>query len=504
MTKRRWSAGLLLVIILVVAVCLRLPGLGLSLDWSEAELLLGENLLGPPLSRLLVSLAGSVSSSEWWLRLVGCLIPGLLAIGGTYALGSKLADKNTGLLAALLLATSSFHVYFSDKLWPYALAAAATVWSWFFLLEAVRVGRDSYALRRGQWLARVAKMFPVSHDMLFFLAVSLVGLYSSYFYLLVLVSQVVFLLWRGRKRECGFLVLIVGVAALAWVPGACQQWQELKQGQMSLPAWAGIVSLSLWQAPALTLGKFIFGVTDLEMNWFYVSAAIILVLLALECTLAAWMAADKKKRERLVSVGLIFGLPVILAWGLHWLWPIVTPGRLLLVLPVYYLSLSLIMNLSRAKLAWAGQVLVVMLLTANVWGVWQYYQTGMARENWRELNESLHEEFDESRTVLVFAYPGVYAPWRWYEASQTRPFPTLTTGVWQTAEVTDWERWRYPLSSEQYQTVVMIDYFRSLTDPDNLLPQVLQAAGWQLVRTLHVPGFTSVRIYSKRLVAEGM
>ena len=150
-----WSKKLLpLLLILLLALILRLPHLNDSFWLDEAAQVL-ESLrplnqqlqikddFQPPLLHLITFLSLKVAQSEWWLRLTGALLPGLLTIVGGYFLGIKIAGKKVAISASLLLATSSFHLFFSQELRPYSLSACFAIWSWFFLLEARRPDRKS-------------------------------------------------------------------------------------------------------------------------------------------------------------------------------------------------------------------------------------------------------------------------------------------------------------------------------------------------------------------------
>jgi len=66
----------------------------------------------PPLLHLITHAAIQLSRAEWWLRLIGALIPGLITVFTTYKLGKKLFNRSVGILAGILLTTSSFPIFF--------------------------------------------------------------------------------------------------------------------------------------------------------------------------------------------------------------------------------------------------------------------------------------------------------------------------------------------------------------------------------------------------------
>jgi uncharacterized membrane protein len=132
--------------LLLVAVVLRLPLLNGSFWLDEAAQALesarplSQQLtiaydFQPPLLHLIVHFALYFSNAEWWLRTIGALIPGIVSIWATYKIGEKLLTKNIGLWAGLLMATNSFHIFYSQELRPYALPMMLGTLSWLVLLH---------------------------------------------------------------------------------------------------------------------------------------------------------------------------------------------------------------------------------------------------------------------------------------------------------------------------------------------------------------------------------
>jgi uncharacterized membrane protein len=87
----------------------------------------------PPLFHLLVHWLMQVGNMEWWLRMAS-LVPGLITIVYTYKIAKVMFGKTSALMAGLMMATSGFHVYYSQELRPYSLAAMwGTMSMWYFL-----------------------------------------------------------------------------------------------------------------------------------------------------------------------------------------------------------------------------------------------------------------------------------------------------------------------------------------------------------------------------------
>lgn len=91
----------------------------------------------PPLYHLVVHLLIQFGTTEAWLRLAS-LIPGLITVWLTMKIGQHLFNRDVGLTAGVLLATSQFHLFYSQELRPYALAACLALASFWYWLQLMR------------------------------------------------------------------------------------------------------------------------------------------------------------------------------------------------------------------------------------------------------------------------------------------------------------------------------------------------------------------------------
>jgi 4-amino-4-deoxy-L-arabinose transferase-like glycosyltransferase len=74
----------------------------------------------PPLYFLLLAPLYNISSNEWVLRFLSAIF-GILSVPLIYVMCAQLANQKVGMVAALLLASSPFHIYYSRELRPYSL-----------------------------------------------------------------------------------------------------------------------------------------------------------------------------------------------------------------------------------------------------------------------------------------------------------------------------------------------------------------------------------------------
>ena len=462
-----------------------------------------ETQLYAPLVYLLTAISARLSESEWWLRVMVALLPALVTLVGVYALGLKLGGHKVGLLATIFLATNTFHAYYSGMVLPASLCALWTVWSWFFLSERCSVGRDAYQVSRSHPRSVAARLSPLTRDLGWFLVCSVAGVYTSYFYWLVLAGQWLYL---AGRRQWRLLVWAVGVPVVSFLPWLTMLWRQLAWQQEMLaafPAWREIVSFSLWRTPAVTLGKFLFGMVDLEANWLFGLLTLLWVFLVVAATVTGnWRQGRWQEKAWLAMCAL--GWPLVLAALVGWWLPVVRPEKLIFLLAWVYLLLAWLMAAGRGKMRPCAWWLAVVMLTFNLGSIAVYTVSGYGHEDWRGLLARLHETYDETEMVVLFAYPTPPAAWEWYER-QTKTgqrFASVNVDTYQVSESDDLSRQIGLVRN--YRQVVMLDYLR-LTDSEQAIPQLLRA--WQFEETVpfcypHTLG--CVRVYSQPVAGEDL
>lgn len=515
-------------LIIFLGLLLRLPHLNASFWLDEAaQALESARALSqqlqitddfqPPLLHLLTHLSIKVSEREWWLRTIGALIPGLLTIAGTYALGKKIAGKKVALASSLLLATSSFHLFFSQELRPYSLSALFTVFSWLFLLEALKFGQDVYQIKPQRPINRFFALFPITRDFFLFLATTIAGLYSSYLYPFVFLSQLIFLINQRKIRLFCYSLAIPSITFLAWLPSFLGQLQAGQTLRENFPGWENIVSFSLLKAPALTFGKFLFGVVDLEFisfsrlnafpflqlnnftaSWYFLLVILLLLFFTIPIIFSRDFSDQKTKPIWFMLIQALL-LPFALA-SLVSLWvPLIQPKRVIFLLPFVYLVFCYLIfekrkNWSALTPAHWGAFILVLLV--NLSGCFSYYtKEKLQKEPWREAIANLHEQYQAEDTIALFSFQDPFAPWRWYEKNQPNKFPTLATGSYY---LTDREQVRQLLLPvANYEQVITFDYLTSLTDPHNYLKEALHDFGYTEKQNYDYNNLGFIRIYQR-------
>lgn len=498
-------------LILLLALVLRLPLLSGSFWMDEAAQALEVirpfsqqlNIVAdfqPPLLHYILHFAQYFSHSEWFLRTIGALIPGLITVHYLYRFAEAAFNKKTALLAAIFLATSSFHVYFSQELRPYALPAMLAMMSMYYFYKVCFTKRD-FPVGKIDWVALTL--------------VNALGLYASYLYPFFLIAQGVIVLLTLPLKKWRSISLSFVTSAVAFVPLLPLFLQQLAEGgvvRTQLPGWDQVVSIPQLQAVPLVFGKLLFGILPIDLTPFVVLMTLavglsVLVLLFAIATkkrsfwsLMRTKTFSKKSAPVLLIILLWLIVPVLTAWLISFSVPVVRPKRLLFILPalsVFFAYLSLeFWNHKKRIYKTAATALTASVLLINAFGLLQYYtQPKLQRENWRSLHQEMTQLFSKEDTILVYSFPNQFAPMQWYELQQETPFKYLATGVLYIETLSDIPNTLKRVS--EYKTVLVFDYLRDLSDPERKIESALYDLGFQEVGVLDYPNIGFVRIFMK-------
>ena len=476
----------------VVTILLRLPLLNGSFWLDEAaqalevirpwsEQLNLANDFQPPLFHLILHVWQYVGHQEWWLRLVS-LFAGVGSVVLASAWAWRWQGKRSAMVVGLLLATSSLHVFFSQELRPYMLA----VWWAMLALTAYWAviwpkGDTRYKPR---WLSEKAAWILLT-------LANLAGALTSYVYLFWLVGMWLSSIWLGRRLwgKVTRSLLVTGLFWLAWLPGLLSQLAASAALRAAVPGWENVVSLSQLKAIPLTIAKFWVGVIPIDLVLTDALLIILPCIFVFYLVWKHWQTSDESaKKQLLVLVTMLVGT-LVASWLFSFWTPVISPKRVLFLLPILYLIISQVYRVNEL-----GLWLVGLVLFLNIWGVGRYWQdVTLQREDWRTAVTMIEARYHPDNTVVVFGFDGPFAPWEWY---QRENIPTISTGF-------------KPLSSTQqaqealaqvhtYENVVLFEYLLDLSDPQRYLQQVLAQKGFELLDTLDFYTLGFIRLYHQQ------
>lgn len=460
-----------LLLLLTVAIVLRLPLLGGSLWLDEAaqamessrplqeQTNIGEDYQ-PPLFHIIVHFFLQVSREEWWIRLPS-LIAGIGTIAILYLMLEEKYDRKVASVAALLLATSPFHIFYSQELRPYSLAAFFAILSWYVLISS------RFKYRRWLW----------------YTIVSTLGMYTMYLIPFNILAQLLYVFFEQRKslKAVCYSLFAVGLSFLPWLPSFLTQLSIGTRLTTQLPGWSLAVATPQLKVLPLTFAKFIVGQVPLHGD-----PVLILftgVLLAMSMLMIIRSHADKKARAFLYW-GI---LPLLVAWAVSFVVPVIQPKRVLFILPALYALIAISVQKFRYRAAFFTCICALQLIC-----VLTYWSNPILhREDWKNLVRSIDSEMNVS-SVALFSFKEPFAPWQWYQTGSVR---TISTGMVYIDTNTNMSSVSSQLNS--VSRVYLFDYLRDLTDPAHVLEKTLTQAGFQEQGKIDGKAIGFVRIFAR-------
>lgn len=442
--------------ILVLALILRLVAINQSLWLDEATqatlssqplyLIVFERAgdFHPPLSYIIYHFWMMLGSSEIWLRVLPILF-GVATIFFVYKIGQKLFNQNIALLSALLLSVAPYHIYYSQEVRMYSLAAFfATVSIWAF----------------------------ITNKRLWFVLSTIALVLTHYMGVFLIVLQIFYIVWK-EKQKIKQYVLNYFFIFLGLLPILPFFWQQLQNGvnpDQYLPGWGNLLTLTWIKAVPILLTKFTIGKISFDNEFIYLSLALFIFILL---TLLFYKAYISVFNTRLIFFW--FGLPIIITWLISFVIPMFQPFRLLFVLPAFYILLAVGLNqMDRYKNIALGLFLIISLVGLIVY----YTNPKFWREDWREAVSFINKKAIEN-SIVLFAWSQPFSPYEWYQGKKG-------LGVSK----------KLPVIIDK-QEIYYFEYLSALSDPQKNIQSWLKKNNFELVDTYDFNGVGFVYHFKK-------
>ena len=345
--------------------------------WTAAD-------IHPPLYYSLLHYWLAFGTSEGALRALSALA-GTLTVPLVYGVGRLLFDRATGWVAALLLALSPFHLWYSQEARMYALVGLLTTCSVYCMLELLR-GRG--------WPAWVGYVLSAS-----------LSLYTHYYALFIVLFQNLFMVCLclaspRRRRTLGKWIaagLAVALCFAPWLPVLVRQVSQGGGGWVSRSIGVPSIEVLVHTAITYTVG--------MTREWYPPLARRGAYLLFGACGALALLAVRKREpsHSRLAGVQAILFVvawlvvPLGTAWALSQWKPMYAVRYLIPFLPAYLLLVARGAMAVRWSLVRGG--LVTVLVLAQAAGVFLNVRE-VQNPDWRGVTAHIVERAEPGDVVM--------------------------------------------------------------------------------------------------------
>jgi uncharacterized membrane protein len=439
-----------MVYILILALALRLVFINQSLWLDEAiEALALRGHFGPllsyslsdfqpPLYHLILKAWTSLTGfSEISLR-IPSLLSGLFTVYFVIKIGELIGNRKIGVIAGLLAATNPLLIYYSQEGRTYMMTTFFATASFYYLIKLLS---DQNSPKRYT---------------IYYLLFTTLFLWTSYLSWFVLLTQIIYVIWK--KRYDLFLIQTLATATFVlWLPSFYNSLQIGLGDATSIPGWGKVVGGTSLKALALTWVKLNIGRVSFDNKLFYGLVVSVMGLLH------AYIFSRINIKKNLILLLWIL-MPIVLVSLVSLFVPVYSYTRVLFIVPAYLLLLST--GLTKSK---SSRLVIIILTTYLLSSTYYYLTPRFHREDWRLLTKDLNIQ---SGTVVM---PSLKqdAPFLYYG---------LTLPLQTSAE---------PVNTPQ---VFYVKYVEDVYDPAGLGPANLGQLGYTITSQRVYPGL-EVEIY---------
>lgn len=294
--------------------------------------------------------------SEFVLRLPS-LLAGLFTVYFVIKLAELLGNKKVGTIVGFLAATNPLLIYYSQEGRTYAMTTFFVTASFYYFIKLLQSKKRDLP------------------STIYYLLSTTAFLWTSYLSWFVLLSQVIYVLW---KKRYSLLIpqLFSALTLIFWIPSLFSSLAIGMGDVTNIPGWGRVVGGISLKSLALTWVKMNIGRISFENNYFY---GFIVGALAL---LHAYIL--RKSRSSILILWIL--APVILASFISLWVPVYSYTRVLFIVPAYLLLLSL--GLSHLPRFYSSIVLLLNLVFLSIF----WFSPRFHREDWRTLTQYLNTQ----------------------------------------------------------------------------------------------------------------
>jgi mannosyltransferase len=329
----------------------------------------------------------------------------IVSIPAMYFLGKRVLNQSAGIFAAVLLGISPFMNWYGNEIRMYSLFTLFGILNQYFFIGIYKKqGRDS-------WFG--------------YFVVSLLGLFTHYFFLFILLVQVIFyFMYRGLfpHKTLRKFILIAAIFGLIFCPWLLYV-HSLGTANLEAPVLSAPTSVNVFN----TLSEFLFGFQNDHLNTILVSLWPLTVLLGFLA-----LRENKKVSPDIIYLLMSILIPIAAAFIVSiTVRPLFVSRYLIITIPPLYLFIGWIFSTYPKPLSRMLKVVLIFAMLAGL-TVEAISSTNPIRENYREATEYLQKNASPQDIIALSAPFTVYPVEYYYRGSteiQTLPIWNRIDGI---------------------------------------------------------------------------
>ena len=451
--------------------------------------------------------------SEISLRMPSVLF-GVATIYFVYLISKKITyqsptTNSISLFSAILLATSQFHIYYSQEARMYSMAtffSTLSIYAFLFIVESTK--------KLKYWV-----IFSIATTTLIFTDYMPVFLLPVFFVYPIFRKKD----WQWWKKYFLTFVPILFLGFL-WLPTLLIQFSKGKWLLETLPSWKNVAGGATLKQLALVWTKFSLGrITFLDKYFYYslifVASTPFIIALFRAFTNTEHFNARMKRTQRnklvepkgreyrgLLAIGSLFSalrkgrflliwlwltIPLLLGFIVSFLFPAFIYFRYLYIVPAFYLLVSIGVQGFRKKIV--KVVLMASLLFVNIFSYFVYIlDPHQQREMWREATQFVEDNAKDAE-IIIFEFTEPFAPYKWYARGLVAA-RGVTDSISANPESTS------QLTSDTIKDkkgVYYFEYLRDLSDPQRVVEGTLKNQGFSVNKIYNYVGVGQIYYWTR-------
>lgn len=343
-------------IIILIAFFLRIYQLGARDFWFDetVSVFIAKDVLSnwnPPLYYFFL---------HYWIKLFGVsefslrfpsMLFSIFSILLIFILGKKIFNYKVGLYSAVLMTFSPFHIWYAQEARPYSLAVLVGLLSSYslYIIFTEKKGMGWY----------------------YFIFFSIIGLYVSYFYAVMIIFQSIYLVvhfWRVKNfvnKKYFSLLILIPFGFILWFPKLIDNFLWIKKG-----FWVPLPNV---KSLFITLENFLLGY-NVSQSTYIISDILVFFLLG---KVFWYIMKNRKLIQNFSFCFSHFLVPIVSIFIFSkTIFPIYLDRALILFSPYYYLALSLALtSINNKKIK---SFLSLFILGLLFYGLFSFYSDWMS------------------------------------------------------------------------------------------------------------------------------
>jgi uncharacterized membrane protein len=462
---RLWAWGTMGIVV-IIALGIRLIGLSAESAWIDeaysitlARFPVLQILQGtaadqhPPLYYLILRLWTLFGDNISYVRLLSALL-GTINIIQVMVFGRKVDGERLGIGAALLLAISPFHVWYSQEARQYILLAVLTT------AATVELWNCLYGKRRW-WL---------------YCLFSILAIYTQYFAIFIFLAHAaIVVLWSYHQRNKRLMIswsatmIGVGLAFAPWLPTALNQFLYHTMPWITEPGAGGVRDIAL----RMLLGSGVV-LLPITVRWLGLAALIgILIWVYFK-----FILKDPEIRWGFGFVSLWALIPFVSISMVSMFYPVFQFKQFLIILAPLMLAVTVIALVIPRP--WGSMLFAGLVLVSGLTMVYQ--QSVLTKDDWR--GAAYYIETHSENSDLVFGNPAAGSlalDLYWGKTLAYTGYPpnyNILQGGWAGQPLTlQSADEQMSASTSGYKRVWLVEFYPKLWDKKEYIPSWLASHG---------------------------